>query len=85
MALLSLAPIPPALKPAKILEAIQDAYLGGAPMISAIARKALNYFQKSKPLTTELSQREIEVLKLLIEGHCAQRSFPYFNFTRTYF
>ncbi|MHB8579986.1 MAG: response regulator transcription factor [Ignavibacteriaceae bacterium] len=55
----------------KLLEAIGDAYGGGAPMSSEIARKVLNYFRQPKDdnITAKLSSREIEVLEALIEGH----------------
>ena len=58
-------------EPAKLLEAIQDAHNGGAPMSSEIARKVLGYFQDQKPSTDSsvLSAREKEVLEALIEGH----------------
>lgn len=55
----------------KLLDAIRDAYAGGAPMSGEIARKVLMYFQQPHgdlPPST-LSTREVEVLNLLIEGH----------------
>lgn len=57
---------------AKFLQAISDAYNGGAPMSGEIARKVLNYFQettKKKSPDYQLSEREMEVLKALTEGH----------------
>jgi DNA-binding NarL/FixJ family response regulator len=57
---------------AKFLQAISDAYEGGAPMSGEIARKVLNYFQtpaKRSSADYELSGREVEVLKALTEGH----------------
>ena len=57
---------------AKFLQAISDAYEGGAPMSGEIARKVLYYFQapqKKKSSDYELSDREIDVLKALTEGH----------------
>ncbi len=55
----------------KILAAIGDAYEGGAPMSSEIARKVLNYFRHPKDniISARLSSREVEVLDELIEGH----------------
>ncbi len=55
----------------KLLDAIGDAYHGGAPMSGEIARKVLSYFQQPKDdiVTAKLSSREIEVLDGLIEGH----------------
>jgi DNA-binding NarL/FixJ family response regulator len=58
--------------PAKILEAIQDVYNGGAPMTSAIARKVLQMFPKTPARSTEidkLSNREQEILQLLMKGY----------------
>ena len=57
---------------AKFLQAVSDAYEGGAPMSGEIARKVLNYFQepqKKKTTDYELSGREVDVLKALTEGH----------------
>ncbi len=60
--------------PARLLEAIKDAYEGGSPMSSLIARQVINVFQKIKSDSAsssefELSQREKEVLTLLAEGN----------------
>lgn len=55
----------------KISESIKEAYNGGAPMSSEIAQKVLAYFQSQKKnvkYTTELSERELEVLRALTEG-----------------
>lgn len=59
--------------PARLLEAIRDAYNGGAPMSSNIARKVVNFFQYSKPIIPNKSNdifttREREVLQRLVEG-----------------
>jgi len=55
----------------KLLEAIQEAFHGGAPMTGSIARRVLNHFQEPKEnkLTQHLSDREREVLELLVQGH----------------
>ncbi|MBK7105552.1 MAG: response regulator transcription factor [Ignavibacteriae bacterium] len=60
--------------PSKLLDAIRDAYEGGAPMTSNIARKVVDYFQKSKPIQKDfehitLTKREKEVLSGLVEGN----------------
>lgn len=60
--------------PAKLLEAIKDAYEGGAPMTSHIARKVVDFFQKkqsnqSKESDIQLTPREKEVLSGLVEGN----------------
>lgn len=59
--------------PAKLLEAIKDAYEGGSPMSSGIARQVINAFKeiKSKDVVDDnynLSSREIDVLNLLADG-----------------
>ena len=58
--------------PAKLLEAIEEAHRGGAPMSSKIARIVVQHFQNQKaPASdlTSLSPREREVLDLLSKGH----------------
>lgn len=55
----------------KILEAIQDAYNGGSPMTSSVARKVLQYFPKQSAASEELNkltEREMNVLNLLAKG-----------------
>ncbi|MBI9071046.1 MAG: response regulator transcription factor [Melioribacteraceae bacterium] len=57
--------------PEKILEAIEEAYEGGAPMSSHIARKVTTFFQMDKKLSpdkTLLTPREHEILSELIKG-----------------
>ena len=58
-------------KPEQILRSIRDCYEGGSPMSGSIASKVLRLFkqyipQKNREYT--LTQREIEVLNLLVEG-----------------
>ncbi|MCK0191508.1 response regulator transcription factor [Arenibacter sp. F20364] len=58
--------------PAKLLEYIQDATLGGAPMTSSIATQVLKMFQiipQTKNKDYALSERETEVLQLLVDGY----------------
>lgn len=54
-----------------LLEAIHDAYRGGSPMSSQIARKVVQFFHASQPKEAgeQLSAREVEVLTLLSQGH----------------
>ncbi len=54
----------------KILEAIDDALAGGAPMSGEVARKVLLYFRQpaGKAEDFGLSAREADVLNLLIDG-----------------
>lgn len=57
--------------PDKIIEAIKDANLGGAPITPAMAYKVLRFFQTSNTTVTisyGLSEREKHILKLLVDG-----------------
>jgi DNA-binding NarL/FixJ family response regulator len=59
--------------PEKLLQAIQEAYLGGTPMSSVIAGKVINYFQQKKPISSKenqalLSGYEKDILNKLVEG-----------------
>lgn len=59
--------------PARLLEAIREAYDGGAPMSAHIARKVVDFFQQRKLLQRSeepnlLTAREREVLRRLVEG-----------------
>lgn len=53
--------------PAQLLQAIEEALQGGAPMSPAIARKVVRSFQVPKVPST-LSEREHEVLRWLCQG-----------------
>jgi DNA-binding NarL/FixJ family response regulator len=60
--------------PSKLLEAIQEAYKGGAPMSSHIARKVIDFFQQKNKVSPKGSQqiltpREREILSGLVEGN----------------
>jgi DNA-binding NarL/FixJ family response regulator len=52
--------------PARVMASIQEAFDGGAPMSASIARKVLHSFRT--PTHTGLSERELEVLRLLCRG-----------------
>lgn len=55
----------------KIIQAIQEAHQGGAPMSFAIAQRVLQHFQESKSQVQSillLTPTEREVLELLAEG-----------------
>ena len=57
--------------PARLLQAIQEVYEGGAPMTPSIAQKVLEKFRKQIPAINQfenLSDREKEVLECLVEG-----------------
>lgn len=53
----------------KIIEAINELYLGGSPMSSQIARKVISHFkEKTKQGHDDLTNKENEVLLLLSKG-----------------
>ena len=59
--------------PARLLEAIKEAYEGGSPMSTHIARKVVEYFQKNAPAPSDkpeiaLTPREKELLTDLVNG-----------------
>jgi DNA-binding NarL/FixJ family response regulator len=59
-------------QPAKLLEYIQDAQTGGAPMTSSIASQVLSMFSEIHTTNNEdynLSEREKKVLQLLVNGY----------------
>ncbi len=59
--------------PARLIEAINEAYNGGSPMSANIARKVVSYFnknvQRSADSDNNLSEREIEILTNLSKGN----------------
>jgi DNA-binding NarL/FixJ family response regulator len=58
--------------PARLLESIYDAHHGGAPMTSSIARKVLQMLppqQKALDTSHNLTDRETEILGLLVKGN----------------
>lgn len=59
-------------QPAKLLEYINDAYNGGAPMTASVATQVLNMFTKLESYSStdyNLSEREKQVLQLLVNGY----------------
>lgn len=52
--------------PTELLASIEEAYNGGAPMSPSIASKVVAFFHRSQ--NHGLTERELEVLKLLTEG-----------------
>ena len=59
--------------PEKLFQAIQDAYCGGVPMSSELARRVIGFFQNKKQndsLTKQalLTEWESEILNKLVEG-----------------
>jgi DNA-binding NarL/FixJ family response regulator len=58
--------------PAKLLEYIQEAHSGGAPMSSSVATQVLKMFSEANTPSGDdyhLSEREKQVLQLLVNGY----------------
>lgn len=56
--------------PEKLLEQLRDALRGGAPMTGIVAVKVLQFFRDEPKIANyQLTEREKEILKLLVEGH----------------
>jgi DNA-binding NarL/FixJ family response regulator len=58
--------------PAKLLEGLLEAVRGGAPMSPEIARQVVDLFRRFRPpdkSNCDLTQQEVRLLKLLVEGH----------------
>jgi DNA-binding NarL/FixJ family response regulator len=61
--------------PAKLLEAIREAYEGGAPMSPEIARQVVTLFQKTvvpEKVDEQLTPQEVRLLQLLSDGYSYQ-------------
>lgn len=59
-------------QPARLLEYLEEAYQGGAPMTASVATQVLKMFSafhKQKGEDYHLSEREMEVLQLLVNGY----------------
>jgi len=59
-------------QPERIITAIQEAHEGGVPMTPEIARKVIGQFRQEATVAEEvkrLSDREREVLELVVHGH----------------
>jgi DNA-binding NarL/FixJ family response regulator len=75
--------------PARLFDAIEEVVEGGAPMSPSIARKVLDSFSQTRQIQRyHLSQREIDVLQLLVKGHStkiiASMLFVSFETVRTH-
>ena len=58
--------------PLQLFDSIQEVLKGGVPLSPEIARKMLGFFQKDKKKSKErygLTERESEVLQLLVKGY----------------
>ena len=59
-------------QPARLLECLREVVAGGAPMSPEVARRVIDLFREWRPpvrATHNLTPAEIELLKLLVEGH----------------
>lgn len=63
-------------EPQRLREAIREAHQGGSPISGSVARKLVDYFhgaassiQGAEDALSPLSQREVEILRLLAAGH----------------
>lgn len=58
--------------PARLIESLNEAIAGGAPMSPEVARRVLALFREIRPPDNEdyqLTPHELRLLKLLVEGH----------------
>jgi DNA-binding NarL/FixJ family response regulator len=58
--------------PARLLDALREAVLGGAPMSPQVARRVVALFRRIRPpdeTDYDLTPHETRLLKLLVEGH----------------
>jgi|ERR1051326_1324657 DNA-binding NarL/FixJ family response regulator len=58
--------------PARLIESLEEAIAGGAPMSPEVARRVLALFREIRPPEHEdyqLTPHELRLLKLLVEGH----------------
>ena len=57
--------------PARLLEGLQEAAKGGAPMTPEVASRVIKMFREHRPpdRSYELTPHELRLLKLLMEGH----------------
>jgi DNA-binding NarL/FixJ family response regulator len=58
--------------PARLLECLQEAVAGGAPMSPSVARKVVALFRDFRPPddpTRKLTPHEVKLLSLLVDGH----------------
>jgi DNA-binding NarL/FixJ family response regulator len=58
--------------PAKLIESLREAVLGGSPMSPEVARRVINLFRNFRPpekADYDLTPHEVRLLKLLVEGH----------------
>ncbi len=62
--------------PDRLIQGVKDVMVGGAPMSPSIARRVLRMVEAAhtpKSNEFELTQRELEILALLVKGHTYKR------------
>ncbi len=59
--------------PAKLHEAIKDVTLGSAPISPGVAKRVLQAFHNKPKQSFDLSQREQQILQLLVDGYTYKR------------
>ncbi|MEP7319996.1 MAG: response regulator transcription factor [Panacibacter sp.] len=59
--------------PEKLYEAIKDVTLGSAPISPGVAKKVLHAFHNKPKQSFHLSQREQQILQLLVDGYTYKR------------
>jgi DNA-binding NarL/FixJ family response regulator len=72
--------------PARLLEAIREVVDGGAPMSPEVARRVVVLFREFRPperATYRLTPQEIEVLKLIVDGHYYKTAADAMGISRT--
>ena len=60
------------MRPAEIIQAVEQVHAGGSPMSMNIARKVVTYFQNGRQPSSDvekLTKREQEILSLLAKGY----------------
>lgn len=70
--------------PARLMEYIQEALSGGAPMSPEIARRVMELFRKNPPPRKseyELSPHETRLLRMLVDGHSIKSAAAGFKVT----
>ncbi len=58
--------------PARLIESLQEAAAGGAPMSPEVAQRVVRLFREFRPAersSCQLTPQETELLRLLVEGH----------------
>ena len=81
--------------PAKLVEAIFDAYNGGAPLSPVVAKKMLGFFSNQNVILVapgntdyQLSEREKELLQMIVKGDnyksIAEKAFISYETVRTH-